>query len=63
MVPETPGPDAIRVEGLRFAWPDHPPVLDIERFNVARGEKLFLRGPNAELQARDVANFEGWGRW
>lgn len=25
--------------------------------------KLFLRGPNAELQARDVANFEGWGRW
>ncbi|MEZ6012848.1 MAG: ABC transporter ATP-binding protein [Hyphomonas sp.] len=46
MVPETPGPDAIRVEGLRFAWPDHPPVLDIERFNVARGEKLFLRGPS-----------------
>ena len=38
--------DAIRVDGLRFAWPGHPPVLDIERFSAARGEKLFLRGPS-----------------
>lgn len=38
--------DAIRVEGLRFAWPGHPPVIDIDRFSLARGEKLFLRGPS-----------------
>ena len=38
--------DAVRVEGLRFAWPGHPPVIDIDRFALARGEKLFLRGPS-----------------
>jgi putative ABC transport system ATP-binding protein len=43
---ETPGTDAVRVENLRFAWPGHPPVLDIDRFTLSRGEKLFLRGPS-----------------
>ncbi|MEZ5946407.1 MAG: ABC transporter ATP-binding protein [Hyphomonas sp.] len=37
---------AISIEGLRFAWPGHPPVLDIDRFDMARGERLFLRGPS-----------------
>jgi len=46
MQPDAPSTDAIRVERLRFAWPGHPPVLDIERFTLARGEKLFLRGPS-----------------
>ena len=46
MQPETAGTDAIRVDKLRFAWPGHPPVLDIESFTLARGEKLFLRGPS-----------------
>jgi putative ABC transport system ATP-binding protein len=46
MQPEIPGTDAIRVESLRFAWPGHPPVLDIESFTLGRGEKLFLRGPS-----------------
>lgn len=46
MLPDAPNADAIRVESLRFAWPGHPPVLDIDRFTLARGEKLFLRGPS-----------------
>ena len=46
MPQEAGSTDAIRVEGLRFAWPGHPPVLDIETFTLGRGEKLFLRGPS-----------------
>ena len=37
---------AIAIEALRFAWPGHPPVLDIDSFTMARGERLFLRGPS-----------------
>lgn len=46
MPDDAPTADAIRIEGLRFAWPGHPPVLDIDGFMLARGEKLFLRGPS-----------------
>ena len=46
MPDDTAHTDAVRVEGLRFAWPGHPPVLDIAHFSLARGEKLFLRGPS-----------------
>lgn len=35
---------AIELLALRFSWPGGPPVLDIEEFRVARGEKVFLRG-------------------
>ena len=37
---------AIAMEALRFAWPGHPPVLDIDSFAMTRGERLFLRGPS-----------------
>ena len=37
---------AIAIEALRFAWPGHPPVLDIDSFAMTRGERLFLRGPS-----------------
>ncbi|MBM2853604.1 MAG: transporter, ATP-binding protein [Steroidobacteraceae bacterium] len=37
---------AIDIEGLAFAWNDGLPVLDIPRFEVRRGERVFLRGPS-----------------
>jgi putative ABC transport system ATP-binding protein len=37
---------AIEAENLAFSWPGKPPVIDIERFRVARGERVFLRGPS-----------------
>ena len=36
----------IDIEGLRFAWKGGPPVLDIERFSLNAGERVFLRGPS-----------------
>lgn len=46
MPAQTPSAEAIRIEGLSFAWPGHLPVLDIQHFSVMRGERLFLRGPS-----------------
>ena len=37
---------AISIENLSFGWPGGPDILDIERFDMARGERLFLRGPS-----------------
>ena len=37
---------AILIEGLRFAWKGHAPVLDVPSFRLDRGERLFLRGPS-----------------
>jgi putative ABC transport system ATP-binding protein len=37
---------AIEVEALRFSWPGQPTLLAIENFRVARGERVFLRGPS-----------------
>ena len=35
----------VRIENLRFAWPGQPtPLLDIARLELARGERLFMRG-------------------
>lgn len=31
---------------LRFAWPGHAPVLEIDSFELSAGERLFLRGPS-----------------
>jgi len=37
----------LAIDSLRFAWPgENRPVLDIERFNVAAGQKVFLHGPS-----------------
>jgi putative ABC transport system ATP-binding protein len=35
---------AISIDALRFAWPGNAPILDIEHFAVASGERLFLQG-------------------
>ena len=37
---------AIDLRDLRFAWPDSPVLLDIDAFQLDRGERLFLRGPS-----------------
>jgi len=35
----------VSVNGLRFAWnPGETPVLDIDTFDINRGERVFLRG-------------------
>jgi putative ABC transport system ATP-binding protein len=34
------------IEGLRFAWPGGAPLIDIPRFTVAAGERVFLHGPS-----------------
>ena len=37
---------AISLRDLRYAWPGHPPVLDIPVLEIAEGEAVFLRGPS-----------------
>lgn len=38
-------PSAVQIEALRFRYaPREPFVLDIERFEIAAGERVFLRG-------------------
>jgi putative ABC transport system ATP-binding protein len=37
---------AIELERVTFAWPDSPPLLDIATLRIARGERVFLRGPS-----------------
>lgn len=41
--PPDPSP-AVELRELRFAWPGRPTLLDIGRFALARGERVFLRG-------------------
>ncbi len=36
----------IDLDGVVFAWPGAAPVLDVERLEVARGERVFLAGPS-----------------
>tara|TARA_R100000365_G_C2748592_1_gene80617 strand:- start:2217 stop:2912 length:696 start_codon:yes stop_codon:yes gene_type:complete len=36
----------ISIEELRFSWPSGGEVLNIERFDLNAGERLFLRGPS-----------------
>ncbi len=39
--------DAVELKGVTFAWPGaRRPLLDIQHFRVARGEKLFVMGPS-----------------
>ncbi|WP_312934700.1 ABC transporter ATP-binding protein [Pseudomonas sp.] len=39
-------PPLIDLHDLRFAWPGQPALLDIPRFQLQRGETLFLKGPS-----------------
>ena len=35
----------VQLEGVRFAWPgDSHPLLAIDKFNIERGERVFLQG-------------------
>lgn len=45
---ETPSSSAAAIEAtdLLYAWSGKAPVIDIERFTIARGERVFLRGPS-----------------
>src|SRR5690554_6552962 len=36
----------IQLENLVFAWPGQSPLLDIEHFTLAAGERVFLKGPS-----------------
>ncbi|KAA0876340.1 ABC transporter ATP-binding protein [Nitrincola tapanii] len=36
----------IEIEQLIFAWPKHPPVLDLPNLSIQAGEQVFLRGPS-----------------
>lgn len=43
----SPDEPVVDLANVRYAWrPDLPPVVDIEAFSVARGERLLLRGPS-----------------
>lgn len=37
---------AVDLRGLEFGWPGRQRILAIERFTVARGERVFVRGPS-----------------
>lgn len=37
---------AVKIEGLRHAWPGEATILDIESFELGKGESLFLAGPS-----------------
>jgi putative ABC transport system ATP-binding protein len=41
-----PRPVALRIDGLRFAWPGGAPLIDIDAFAVHAGERVFLHGPS-----------------
>lgn len=36
----------VSLSDLSFAWPDQPPVLEVQAFELRAGERLFLRGPS-----------------
>lgn len=43
---ETEATPAIEIGSVRFAWIPGQDVLDVPEFRVARGERVFLRGPS-----------------
>ena len=36
----------IHLDSVIFAWPDRPTLLDIDRFTLQPGERVFLKGPS-----------------
>ncbi len=47
MTTERPPEPVVDLENVRFRWKrDDPLVLDIEKFTVHAGERLFIRGPS-----------------
>jgi len=39
-------PLALEATDLLYAWPGAAPIIDIEHFQLASGERVFLRGPS-----------------
>jgi len=37
---------AIEISELRFSWMGHAPILEIERLQINRGERIFIEGPS-----------------
>lgn len=37
---------AVKLSQVEFAWPGKPPLLRIDEFSIAHGERVFLRGPS-----------------
>lgn len=37
---------AVELRDVAYAWPGKPLLLDIAEFRIARGERVFLRGPS-----------------
>lgn len=50
---------ALRVCDLEFAWPGHPPCLDIPAFEIAPGERVFLHGPSGSGKSTLLALLGG----
>ena len=38
--------NAVELRDVEFGWPGKPQLLKIEHFSIARGERVFLRGPS-----------------
>ena len=36
----------LSLSGVQFRWPDGPPLLDLEGFELGAGERVFLHGPS-----------------
>ncbi|WP_426416526.1 ATP-binding cassette domain-containing protein [Aestuariirhabdus sp. LZHN29] len=43
--PHKPAP-VIALSGVRYSWPGHDPVLDIEQLDITAGERILIRGPS-----------------
>jgi putative ABC transport system ATP-binding protein len=37
---------AVEISELRFSWDDRAPILEIERLQINRGERIFIEGPS-----------------
>lgn len=50
---------AIEVQGLRYAWPGQPPLLDVAELSIERGAKVFLHGPSGSGKSTLLALLGG----
>ncbi|WP_028454808.1 ABC transporter ATP-binding protein [Chitinilyticum litopenaei] len=50
---------ALELEELVFAWPGHAPVLDIARFRLEAGERVFLHGASGSGKSTLLALLTG----
>jgi putative ABC transport system ATP-binding protein len=46
MTPDTHNDPVLRLSGVRFSWPEGPLLLDIDDFELAARERVFLQGPS-----------------